>query len=42
VAAGSTATIPFPPLTQNYHYEAELVVAIGKGGGGKTGCIAAI
>jgi fumarylpyruvate hydrolase len=32
VAAGSTATIPYPPLTQNYHYEAELVVAIGKGG----------
>jgi fumarylpyruvate hydrolase len=32
VAAGRTATIPYPPLTRNYHYEAELVVAIGKGG----------
>lgn len=32
VAAGTTATIPYPALTQNYHYEAELVVAIGKGG----------
>ena len=32
VAEGSTATLPYPPLTKNYHYEAELVVAIGKGG----------
>ncbi|MBB1599790.1 fumarylacetoacetate hydrolase family protein [Variovorax sp. UMC13] len=32
VAEGSTATLPYPPLTSNYHYEAELVVAIGKGG----------
>ncbi|XAH23181.1 fumarylacetoacetate hydrolase family protein [Xylophilus sp. GW821-FHT01B05] len=32
VPAGSTATLPYPPLTRNYHYEAELVVAIGKGG----------
>lgn len=32
VAAGSTATLPFPPLTKNYHYEAELVVAIGRRG----------
>lgn len=24
--------IAYPPMTQNYHYEAELVVAIGKGG----------
>ena len=32
VAAGSTATIPYPPQTHNFHYEAELVVAIGKGG----------
>ena len=32
VPAGTTANIPFPPLTSNYHYEAELVVAIGKGG----------
>lgn len=30
VAAGST--IPYPPETENFHYEAELVVAIGKGG----------
>ena len=26
------ATLPYPPQTQNLHYEAELVVAIGKGG----------
>jgi len=26
------ATIPYPPETNNFHYEAELVVAIGKGG----------
>ena len=32
VAEGATATLPYPPLTKNYHYEAELVVAIGKGG----------
>ena len=32
VAEGATGTIPYPPLTRNYHYEAELVVAIGKGG----------
>ncbi|KQM78731.1 fumarylacetoacetate hydrolase family protein [Xylophilus sp. Leaf220] len=32
VPAGTTGTLPYPPLTQNYHYEAELVVAIGKGG----------
>jgi len=32
VAEGETATLPYPPLTNNYHYEAELVVAIGKGG----------
>ena len=32
VAEGETASIPYPPLTSNYHYEAELVVAIGKGG----------
>jgi fumarylpyruvate hydrolase len=25
-------TIPYPPRTRNYHYEAELVVAIGKSG----------
>jgi fumarylpyruvate hydrolase len=26
------SSIPYPPLTQNYHHEVELVVAIGKGG----------
>lgn len=25
-------TIPYPPLTQNLHYEGEMVVALGKGG----------
>lgn len=28
----SGATIPYPPATQDFHYEGELVVAIGKGG----------
>ena len=28
----SGTTIAYPPETQNFHYEAELVVAIGKGG----------
>lgn len=28
----SGATIPFPPATQDLHFEAELVVAIGRGG----------
>jgi fumarylpyruvate hydrolase len=32
VAAGQVLELPYPTLTQNYHYEAELVVAIGKGG----------
>jgi fumarylpyruvate hydrolase len=32
VAAGATVEIPYPTLTENYHYEIELVVAIGKGG----------
>ncbi|WP_018903935.1 fumarylacetoacetate hydrolase family protein [Variovorax paradoxus] len=32
VAEGEIGAIPYPPLTSNYHYEAELVVAIGKGG----------
>ncbi|MET0856177.1 MAG: fumarylacetoacetate hydrolase family protein [Telluria sp.] len=32
VAAGTTATIPYPSMTANYHFEIELVVAIGKGG----------
>lgn len=29
---GSGETIPYPPQTENLHYEGELVVAIGKGG----------
>jgi fumarylpyruvate hydrolase len=32
VSAGSVPDHPYPPLTKNYHYEAELVAAIGKGG----------
>jgi fumarylpyruvate hydrolase len=32
VAAGETVSIPYPPQTGNYHYEVELVVAVGKGG----------
>ncbi|HEY3045959.1 MAG TPA: fumarylacetoacetate hydrolase family protein [Polaromonas sp.] len=32
VADGESAVLPYPPQTSNYHYEAELVVAIGKGG----------
>jgi fumarylpyruvate hydrolase len=32
VAAGQTVPIPYPSLTGNYHYEIELVVAIGEGG----------
>jgi fumarylpyruvate hydrolase len=32
VAAGQTAEIAYPARTENYHYEIELVVAIGKGG----------
>ena len=32
VPAGATVEIPYPPRTENYHYEIELVVAIGKGG----------
>ena len=32
VAAGATVALPYPPRTENYHYEIELVVAIGKGG----------
>jgi fumarylpyruvate hydrolase len=32
VAAGTTVSLPYPPLTANYHFEIELVVAIGKGG----------
>jgi fumarylpyruvate hydrolase len=29
---GQTAVIPYPTLTNNFHHEIELVVAIGKGG----------
>lgn len=32
VPAGQTVEIPYPSLTENYHHEIELVVAIGKGG----------
>ena len=32
VATGTVADLPYPSLTENYHYEIELVVAIGKGG----------
>ena len=32
VAEGAVLALPYPTLTGNYHYEAELVVAIGTGG----------
>jgi fumarylpyruvate hydrolase len=32
VLAGTSAALPYPPRTDNYHYEIELVVAIGKAG----------
>ncbi len=32
VATGTVSDHPYPSLTKNYHYEAELVAAIGKGG----------
>ncbi|PJG84929.1 fumarylacetoacetate hydrolase family protein [Conservatibacter flavescens] len=32
VRAGQVMELPYPAKTTNYHYEAELVVAIGKGG----------
>ncbi len=32
VNAGETGHIPYPSLTKNFHFEAELVVAIGPGG----------
>ena len=32
VAEGETGRIPYPSLTQNFHHEIELVVAIGPGG----------
>jgi fumarylpyruvate hydrolase len=31
-AVDTPCTIPYPPLTQNLHYEIELIIAIGKGG----------
>ena len=31
-AVPSGGTIPYPPRTENFHYEVELVLAIGKGG----------
>lgn len=30
-AAGQGARLPYPPRTQNFHYEVELVVALGRG-----------
>jgi fumarylpyruvate hydrolase len=32
VVVDTGATIPYPPETRNFHYEIELIVAIGKGG----------
>lgn len=32
VAAGTTADIPYPVATANYHHEIELVAALGRGG----------
>lgn len=32
IAAGHSATLPYPSLTKNLHHEIELVVAIGTGG----------
>ena len=32
VETGQTGQMPYPSLTQNFHHEIELVVAIGKGG----------
>jgi fumarylpyruvate hydrolase len=32
VAPGAVAELPYPPQTGNFHYECELVVAIGQGG----------
>ena len=32
VAAGTVGSHPYPSLTKNYHYEAELVAMVGKGG----------
>jgi len=32
VPTNETISVPYPSLTNDYHYEIELVVAIGKGG----------
>jgi len=32
VEAGATGSVPYPPVTSNYHHEVELVAAIGTGG----------
>ncbi len=32
VPRGATVDHPYPPITRNYHYEVELVAALGKGG----------
>jgi fumarylpyruvate hydrolase len=32
VPAGETAELPYPPKTANYHFEVEMVVALGQGG----------
>lgn len=32
VPTGATAEIPYPPMTGNYHWETEMVAAIGTGG----------
>ncbi|MFT6090086.1 fumarylacetoacetate hydrolase family protein [Sulfitobacter sp.] len=32
-AVDTPCTVPYPPLTENLHYEIELIIAIGKGGG---------
>ena len=31
-ALDTPCTVPYPPLTENLHYEIELIIAIGKGG----------
>jgi fumarylpyruvate hydrolase len=32
VPAGETSELPYPPKTANYHFEVEMVVALGQGG----------
>lgn len=32
IASGAVTQVPYPPRTENFHHEIELVVAIGKGG----------